>query len=277
MTVRESVLARYARYYGEVWSAIERGAASGADAFWLMGAASYLFSVGGRRFAVDPMFNTPRSGEALRLAGPGAVSLLDGCEFILITHGHADHFDPRLMESCRHTRWYIPAFLADRLPGGMKNATLVRGGDRFEIGPFHIEAFDSLHYDAGTDTGVPEVGYFIGAGEKRLLLPGDIRDYDAERLPRFGPVTHFFAHVWLGRGNALNWPCGEYPGQMARFALAFRPERVYLTHLLEAERGEKDLWTYAHAGLVADALLALEPGLRVSMPLLGETVLLDEV
>ena len=277
MTVREAMLDRYERHYDEVWSMIERGMSSRTNAFWLMGAANYLFSLDGRRFAVDPMFNTPRSGETLRLVGQRAISLLDACEFILVTHGHADHFDPRLMESCRHTRWYVPAFLAAQLPKGMRNVTLVRAGDRFDLGAFRVTAFDSLHYDAGTDIGVPETGYFIEAGENRLLIPGDVRDYDAGKLPRFDGVTHFFAHVWLGRSNALNWPCGDYPEQMARFAHAFRPARVYLTHLLEAARGEKDLWTYAHAGLVADALLALDPGLSVSMPLLGEAVSLEGI
>ena len=276
MTVRESVLDRYARRYDAVWSMIESGLSLRTDAFWLMGAANYLFSVGDRRFAVDPMFNTPRSGVALSLAGPGAVRLIDECDFILITHGHIDHFDTRLMEQCRRTRWYIPSFLETQLPKGMRNVTLIRDGDSFQSGIFRITAFDSLHYDAGTDVGVPELGYYIEAGEKRMLMPGDVRDYDAGRLPRFDHPTHFFAHVWLGRGNALNWPCGDYPDRMARFAYAFRPAHVYLTHLLEAERGEKDLWTYAHAGLVADAMLALDPGWNVSIPMLGRTVPLDD-
>ena len=277
MTIRESMLGRYTRCYDDVWSAIERGAATCNNAFWLMGAANYIFSINGVRFAVDPMFNTPRSGETFRQVGQRAIRLLDACAFILITHEHVDHFDPRLMESCRRAQWFVPAFLAAQLPKGMRNVTLLRGGDRFQIGAFQITAFDSLHYDAGTDIGVPELGYFIEAGDKRLLMPGDVREYDAGKLPRFDDVTHFFAHVWLGRGNALNWPCGDYPEQMARFVCAFRPTHVYLTHLLEAARGEKDLWTYAHAGLVTDAVLALDPGLRVRTPLLGETVSLEEV
>ena len=40
---------------------------------------------------------------------------------------------------------------------------------------------------------------------------------------------------------------------------------------MEAARVPEDLWTYAHAGLVMDALLARDPACDVSIPLPGKT------
>ena len=275
MKLRDEMLGRYGSRYDEIWSRIERGLETTDDALWLMGASSYIFSTGGVRWAVDPMFNTPRSGASLEQLGRRAEALLNTLSFALVTHGHADHFDTRLMRRCPRLRWFVPDHLAEKVPPECEK-TVVRAGDVLELDGVRITAFDSLHYDAGTDVGVPETGYFAEAGSFRLLFPGDVRDYDAARLPRFGDVSHLFLHVWLGRRNALNWPCGDYAAQMARFALAFAPETVYLAHLLEAAREPDDLWTFAHAGQVADELLALDPALNVRAPLPGRTVRLAD-
>lgn len=272
MNARESVLDRYANRYGEIWAGIERGLEAETDAFWLMGAANYIFSTGGVRWAVDPMFNTPRSGASLDALGARAGAVMNTLRFALVTHGHADHFDPRLMSRCPRLNWIVPDHLAARVPDACEDVTVVRPGDMIERDGVTIAAFDSLHYDAGTAVGVPETGYFVKTGDFRLLLPGDIRDYDAARLPTFRRVSHLFMHVWLGRRNALNWPCGDYPERLARFALSFRPETICLAHLLEAERPPEDLWTYAHAGLVADAILAQDPAAAVLAPMHGRAV-----
>ena len=271
--LREAVLARYTSRYDGLWREIERGLAETDDAFWLMGAANYLFSTGGVRWAVDPMFNTPRNGASLETIGSErAKALLDTMAFVLLTHCHADHFDPKAMALCPDIEWIVPDHLLSRVPETCRNVTVIRAGDVIERRGITIRAFDSLHYDAGTTLGVPETGYLVDTGRFRLLFPTDIRDYDAARLPDMGRVTHFFAHVWLGRGNALNYPCGDYPARMARFILAFKPDKIYLAHLMEAERPPEDLWTYAHAGLVLDAILTEKPEADAEIPMVGKTV-----
>jgi hypothetical protein len=85
------------------------------------------------------------------------------------------------------------------------------------------------------------------------------------------PRDCLFAHVWLGLGNSRNLPCEPYLGQFGDFVLAFRPRRVFLAHLYEIGRTVEEMWTYTHAGLAMDALLARDPGLDVVIPRLGHT------
>lgn len=268
--VKYPVLRRYAERYREIFGDIERGLARTDDAFWLMGAANYIFSTGGVRCVVDPMFTTPRDHSSLRALGEErAKKLLSTMRFMLLTHSHADHFDPEVMRLCPDVEWIVPEHLAAMMPEGCRRTVIGENGV-IEREGIVIRAFPGFHYDAGTTHGVPETGYMVEAGAHRILMPADVRDY-GNRLPDMGRATHLFMHVWLGRANALNYPCGDYPDQVAEFALSARPEKIYLTHLMEAARVPEDLWTYAHAGLVMDALLAHDPACDVSIPLPGKT------
>lgn len=270
---RLRVLRRYETQYDQVWQSIEQGAAQTDNAFWLMGAANYIFRTNGILWAVDPMFRTPRSGVTLEKINPDA--LLTRTSFVLITHEHADHFDGRVMERYPEIGWIIPEHLRANVPPGCREkAYFIRPGEVVVRQGITIEAFSSPHFDAGsTVLGVKETGYLVDTGKQRILLPGDIRDYH-ESMPLFEGITHLFAHVWLGRGNARNLPCGDYPADFARFMLRFGAEKMYLAHLMEASRPLTDLWTYEHAGLVMDEMMNIDPAVQVSVPLLGRTNLL---
>lgn len=271
---RLAVLKRYAERYGEIWQDIERGMNEPEDAFFLMGPANYFFTTGGVKWAVDPMFNVPRTRESAALINSDGV--MRSLSFVLLTHRHADHFDKELMKQYPDADWIVPDHLMNEIPEELHpKMTVARPGDVITRGEITIRAFKSLHFDAGTTLGVQETGYFVEAGKHRMLFPGDVRDYDAAQYPSFENVTHLFLHVWLGRGNALNWPCGEYPGQMARFAQAFAPKKIMLAHLLEATRPLKDMWTYAHAGLVMDEITALNPAADVCAPMVGKKYRLE--
>lgn len=270
---RLNVLNRYAEGYEEIWAGIEQGLSQKEDAFFLMGPANYIFQTGGVRWAVDPAFTVPRDRSSFECINADRV--MNSLDFILLTHRHADHFDPALMKKYPHLLWIVPDHMEEEICAhGRFNLQAVRPGDVIERSGIVISAFSSLHYDAGTTVGVKETGYFVEAMGHRIMLPGDVREYDAGKYPRFEGITHFFSHVWLGRGNALNWPCGEYPGEMAEFILAFEPQRIYLAHLLEATRPLTDMWTHAHAGLVMDEIIARQPGAEICMPPVGKRNLL---
>ena len=270
---RENLLRRYAQGYDEIWRKIEAGLAEGEDSFFLMGPANYIFQTGGVRWAVDPAFTVPRDRSSAACVNPDAV--MNSLAFILLTHRHADHFDPELMRKYPELLWIVPEHMEEEIRGyGEFNLLVVKPGDVICRNGIVIHAFPSLHYDAGTTVGVEETGYFVEANGRRLLLPGDVREYDAEKYPRFERITHFFAHVWLGRGNALNESCGEYAAQLAAFILSFEPGRICLAHLYEATRAFPDMWTYAHAGLVMDALIAGQPGAWIDLPAPGRKYLL---
>jgi len=265
---RLAVLERYEKHYDQIWQGIEQEMSRKDNAFWLMGAANYLFKTNSVCWAVDPMFNTPRSGVTLSLINPDEV--FRSLSFVLITHEHGDHFDARLMERYPDIGWIIPLHLKDRVPENCREkAYFIRPGEVVERAGMVIEAFSSPHFDEGSTTaGVKETGYLVDTGAHRILLPGDIRDYHAH-MPAFEKITHLFAHVWLGRRNARNLPCGSYPADFARFMLNFSAEKIYLAHLMEAERPLEDLWTYEHAGLVMSEMLGLHPAVNVAVPMLG--------
>lgn len=267
---RLSVLERYEKHYDQIWQGIEQEMSRKDNAFWLMGAANYLFKTNSVCWAVDPMFNTPRSGVTLSLINPDEV--FRSLSFVLITHEHGDHFDARLMERYPDIGWIVPEHLVSWMPQNcLPYITVIRPGEVIERKGMRIEAFSSPHFDAGsTDLGVMETGYMVDTGVYRILLPGDIRDYHAY-MPKFDHITHLFSHVWLGRRNAENLPCGSFPEDFARFMLSFRPEKIYLTHLMEAERPLPDLWTYEHAGLVMNAMMGLNPAADITIPMLGKT------
>ena len=60
---------------------------------WI-GHASFLFTLGGKRILVDPIF-APRIGPVTRLTPPGLpIEELPPIDLVLITHNHRDHLDP---------------------------------------------------------------------------------------------------------------------------------------------------------------------------------------
>lgn len=270
---RLRVLERYAQRYDEIWEEIERGLSEEGDAFFLMGPANYIFLTGGVKWAVDPAFTVPRDRSSFDCID--ADRMMNSLDFVLLTHRHADHFDPELMKRYPDLLWIVPDHMGEEVRAhGRFNLQIVRPGDVIRRGEIAIRAFKSLHYDAGTTVGVEETGYFVETNGHRLMLPGDVREYNAAKYPKFEGITHFFAHVWLGRRNALNWPCGAYPGGMAEFILAFDPEKIYLAHLFEATRPLPDMWTNAHAGLVMDEIAGRRPGAAVCALQPGQRILL---
>ena len=270
--LKPALLNYYRRSYRGLWLSAFAQAFSGeyGHSAWLLGPSSYLFAINGLRFGLDICINQPWIAQEDRGGYADDLSKLD---FMVLTHGHRDHYDASMLSLLKNTpvRWFIPAFFdreqvraAGIAPGRI---TWVESGRTYSAGTLSIAAFDSPHVQ------VPETGYLVETGKARLLFPGDVRDY-TQRLPWFGPVDYLFAHVWLGRGNARNLPCEPYLSGFCDFAMAARPRRVFLTHLFELGRDAGNLWTYAHAGLAADGLLARDASLAVTVPRVGDRLAL---
>ncbi len=84
-----------------------------------------------------------------------------------------------------------------------------------------------------------------------------------------------FAHLWLGRGAALQ----SHPPLLelfCRFCLALLPRRVILTHLEEWGRQVSDFWGLEHAEQVLAVLKKLAPFLPIEVACTGDEVLLVE-
>ena len=93
------------------------------------------------------------------------------------------------------------------------------------------------------------MAYLIETAGKRWLFPGDTRIYDARLLPDMGSVDSLFAHLWLGRGEALQTP-PPLLKPFCQFCLDLQPDQIILTHLEELGRDADDFWDASHVKLV---------------------------
>ena len=274
---RDATRARYEKSYALIWDRIFNELKTEVrkrteDTLWLQSASGYIFSTVDVRWAMDLRLPTANSRDQLVHRLKDDMGMLD---FIILTHEHEDHCDLKTIQAASEAdvHWIIPEFF-DKQPlydAGLsnRNITWIKPGDCIEIQGIRIEAFISLHFMNSQRPGVPEMGYLIDTGNKRMLFPCDVREYAPEKLPHFDNVDILFAHVWLGVGNALNFPWEDYLDAFCRFMNATGAKKILLTHLYDVGRSIQDMWTYSHAGLAMDGLLSLNPALEIVIPQVG--------
>ncbi len=68
----------------------------------------------------------------------------------------------------------------------------------------------------------------------------------------------------------MNLPCEPYLTNFCDFTIALNSKLVFLTHLYEIGRPIEEMWTYTHAGLAVDGLLARNPSLEIVVPRIGK-------
>lgn len=216
------------------------------DSAWLTYAASYLLNTAGVKWAVDPFSLITRLGQGNQ---PDFKKDLEKLQLVILSHTHQDHLDLNLISAlrCLPITWVIPEFMlalvmkAAHLPEKQVLVPQVR--NPIHYGGLTITPFEGLHF-RGTH-GVPEMGYVADFSGKRWLFPGDTRTYDAARLPHFEAVDGIFAHLWLGRGKALEVepPLME---EFCQFFASLQPKQIVVTHLEELGRDADDFWDMRH-------------------------------
>lgn len=250
-----------------------------SDRAWLLYSANYLFRTGGVRWVLDPLTLQRRLPSA-----PGVdTSALAALDYIVLTHRHADHLDPALLSQLKAfpARWILPEFLLDQLRPltlPAEKIILAHPGEPLSLGNLALTPFNGLHWEADPGypenrRGVPALGYLAEFNGKRWLLPGDTRTYDASQLPGFGAVDGLFAHLWLGRGQALQAQ-PHLLDDFCRFCQELQPGRIIITHLEEVGRLPQEYWDMDHLEQVRQHLLALKPELSVEPARVGESVCL---
>jgi hypothetical protein len=240
----------------------------GDDCAWLMYAANYLLRTGGARWAIDPVTLNNRVALAPTMQ---TARDLERLSFILLTHFHADHLDLNLLHDLcgLPIRWVIPEALVPTVLSntGLSKAQLLVPEvlQPFELDGVKITPFEGLHAK------VPEMSYLVEFKDKRWLFPGDIRTYDLSRLPSFGALDGLFAHLWLGKGCALE----DKPAMLApfcNFTLGLKPPRIVVTHLEELGRTAEDYWDRRHFQMVRKWFQQHRPGIRVECARMGERI-----
>jgi len=247
-----------------------RDAESG-DFAWLMYAANYLLYTGGVRWALDPF------SLSTRISGvPHAdyAADLEPLELVLLTHAHNDHLDLNLINAIAGLpiQWVVPEFMLDKVTGAgvpMNNIVIPVDGKSIAFKGLGITSFAGQHIHGRY--GVPETGYLVECGGKRWLFPGDTRIYDPGKLPDFGPVDVVFAHVWLGKACAA-LPTPPLLDAFCQFYLSIQTKRIFLAHLEELGRDEKDLWDERHVQMISDQIKAINASKKVKACFRGEQI-----
>lgn len=252
------------------------------DRAWLMYSANYLFRTHGVRWAMDPLASRTRLPQAPSMDVARDLKDLD---FILLTHRHKDHLDFGLLRALRHLPiwWVVPEAMLPLVQSQVglpaRQILVPKPLQPIELHGLHITPFDGLHWAEAPETlagrrGVPATGYLVELEGKRWLFPGDTRTFDFTRLPLFGPVDVLLAHLWLGRGAALQ----SHPpllDDFCRFCLGLQPRRVILTHLEEWGRQVSDFWSLEHAEQVVAVFKKLAPLLPIEVACSGDEILLE--
>jgi hypothetical protein len=263
--------------YGELWNRITsnwRDSTTGNHA-WLTYSANYMLSCRGYKWALDPFSMSSRVGGVY---APDYLADLAPLSLVVLTHEHNDHLDLNLVRALMDAdiEWVIPANMQELL----KNAGALPGrrvitpaaGEAIVRGPIRLIPFESLHIHG--KYGVPETGYLVEMDDARWLFPGDIRDYDRSRLLDFGRLDGTVAHLWLGKARALE----EEPPLLQAFCdfhAGLGPEQLFISHMNEFGRDERDLWREEHFQQVKAALSQRKPNMRVEKYLMGDRMDLD--
>jgi len=160
----------------------------------LVSNAGLLLYAGGQKIMIDAAFrslgnyqNPPEIIEAIENAQPP----FNDVDLLLVSHSHADHFDPAVV--ARHmqnnpkavfvgpnsTALQIDARLED-ITRGQERIHPLRVGEgesvQMDLGKIHLQAFFFSHGEGGP----PNLGYLVEAGGVRFFHSGDIDPTSAD-------------------------------------------------------------------------------------------------
>ena len=276
-TPLESAIADYERNFVNNWNRVFSEYRKKENRFWLAGPTSYVFSLEGQRFAVDLQIR--RDSDFEKLASQ-LVSDTDAVSFMLITHQHGDHMCVPLMNALKDTdiKWYIPkGTRQDYIErSGIKeeNIVWVQPGDTWQAGSLKFRAFSSPHARPGKEIFL-QCGYEITTPDGKILITGDVRDYDYDGYPDFGNVDVCFSHLWAG--NDSQNPENYMPmlRDFVTYNAKLKAKKYYLCHLYELGRKDRYLWDFSHAGLATKMFYSLLPDSVVEVPRIGHSYPLD--
>ena len=175
---------------------------------WLtwLGHASFLGSLGGHRFLIDPVFS-PHAGWLYRryLPPPMMIDQLPEVEVVMVTHNHYDHLDANVFRS-------LPEEVAVVVPGGMGRWMRRRGRKRVielgwwqqaEIGDLRVTLVPACHWSRRGVFDTNRVlwgGYVVEGGGCSVYHSGDSSWFEG-----FGEIGRRFPAL-----DAAMLPIGGY-------------------------------------------------------------------
>lgn len=260
----------YPRIWGKLikeWQSDRYG-----DAFWLTYSANYLLNTAGVRWAIDPYSLFTRIGGGRQ---PDFLKDLKGLQLVVLTHAHADHLDLNIIQALSNEpiTWVIPEFMLEIVMGKTAIAehriAIPQVNKMLRIGNLSLMPFEGLHFHG--EHGIPSMGYLVEFNHKRWLFPGDTRTYEFSQLPTFGELDGVVAHLWLGKGEALEVKPSKIDS-FCEFFSQFKTDQLIITHLYEYGRDLNDLWDLHHFKLVKSKLQSKTPWLKIIAVQMGEHI-----
>ncbi|MGD0666137.1 MAG: MBL fold metallo-hydrolase [Bryobacteraceae bacterium] len=172
--------------------------------------ASLMIQAGGKVLYVDPAF--------------GSYDDLPAADYILISHIHADHMAPAIVDKLRKPGTVIlgPKTVAASIAG----CTVISNGERKALGPFLVEAVPAYNLTRGPAPGElyhpkgRDNGYVVTYGGKRFYFSADTEDIPEMRALKNIDVAFV----------CMNLPYTMPPQEAAAAARAFHPAIVYPYH-----------------------------------------------
>ena len=232
----------------------------------LLNASSYVFNTSGYLWAIDPAF---KNAYILANTPERIADYLRDIKLILITHAHSDHFEKKTVEALSKTdaMWLIPDFLKDNaIEYGIDPQRIITAspGAVVRVGNLMITPFEGAHFRPVTGKGMKEYSYFVAPDNAQTMaFPTDVRNYGIER-PEFVPEADCcFAHLWLGDNNEKGDVCLEKSAEFADYMLKFSKKRIFIAHLYENGRKDRQMWRLEHARIGADAIEKKSPDTEV--------------
>jgi len=250
------------------------------------GHSSYLIQVDGLNILVDPVFSTRTSPFSFigtkNYEGTNFIKPEDlpDPDIILITHDHYDHLDyPTILKLKDRTRYFITslgvgAHLERWGIESNKITELIWGEQTRTLGGLEFTAAPARHF---TGRGVKRnltlwSAFVLQTANHKLYLGGD-SGYDShfkQAGEQYGPFD--LAILECGQYNAY-WPLIHmFPEQMVQAAIDLKAKAVLPVHWGKFTLAMHD-WNEPIKRAVKKAH---ELDFKITTPLLGETIILDE-
>lgn len=157
-------------------AALASDPAAAAGAVVHVGQSTHLLALAGKRLLTDPWFHDPAFGALAHVTGPAcAPEDVGPLDWLLVTHDHADHADPKAMDRFDKRARVLCSDepLRSKIRKlGFADVTVLAEWERVEADGLAITAVPAIH-------DIHEIGFVIAAGPHVVYFAGDTNTHPA--------------------------------------------------------------------------------------------------